>query len=202
MFTGIITNQGVVAGVERSNSKDLLLEIAVGSDINRSLDIGCSIAVNGICLTLIAKKKIKHQIILSFQASKQTLKNTSLKNWQIGKLVNLEFSLRVGDELGGHMVLGHVDGVAKIVKMVKIKTSHKVVFKIKKSLLPFVVKLGSICLDGVSLTVTEVKDELFSINLIPHSFNHTNFKELMFGDEVNVEVDCLARYLQKTNKIK
>ena len=200
MFTGIIANLGVVADLQYSPNQDLLLKIETNCDIKRSLNIGCSISVNGICLTLVAKKKLGTGIILSFQASKQTLKNTSLQNWQIGKLVNLEFSLMVGDELGGHMVLGHVDGVAKITKITKIKTSHKMTFSAKKTLLPFIAKLGSVCLDGVSLTVTEIKSHLFSINLIPHSFGHTNFKELKIGDEVNIEIDPIARYLQRLSK--
>jgi riboflavin synthase len=200
MFTGIITNQGIVAGLDHNLSQDLLLKIITSDDIKRSLNIGCSIAINGVCLTLIAKKKLASKMILSFQVSKQTLKNTSLKNWQIGKLVNLEFSLMVGDELGGHMVLGHVDDVAKITKITKIKTSHKITFNTKKTLLPFIAKLGSVCLDGVSLTVTEVTNNSFSINLIPHSFNHTNFKELKIGDEVNIEIDPIARYLQRLSK--
>ncbi len=200
MYTGIITNQGIVSDLQYSPSQDLLLKITISCITKRSLDIGCSIAVNGICLTLIAKKKMATKMILSFQASKQTLKNTSLKNWQIGKLVNLEFSLMVGDELGGHMVLGHVDGVAKITKITKIKTSHKITFSTKKTLLPFIAKLGSVCLDGLSLTVTEIKNNLFNINLIPHSFNHTNFKELKVGDEVNIEIDPIARYLQRLSK--
>ncbi len=200
MFTGIITNQGIVADLAYNPTQDLLLKIATNDDIKRPLNIGCSIAVNGVCLTLIAKKKLASKTILSFQISKQTLKNTSLKNWQIGKLVNLEFSLMVGDELGGHMVLGHVDDVAKIIKISKVKTSHQITFNAKKSLLPFIAKLGSVCLDGVSLTVTEVTNNLFNINLIPHSFNHTNFKELKIGDEVNIEIDPIARYLQRLNR--
>jgi riboflavin synthase len=200
MFTGIIAHQGIVADLGYSLTQDLLLKIAVSGNIKRSLNIGCSIAINGVCLTLIAKNKLASKTILSFQVSKQTLKNTSLKNWQIGKLVNLEFSLTVGDELGGHMVLGHVDDVAKITKIGKIKASHKITFSTKKTLLPFIAKLGSVCLDGVSLTVTEVTNNLFSINLIPHSFNHTNFKELKVGDEVNIEIDPIARYLQRLNK--
>jgi riboflavin synthase len=200
MFTGIITNQGVVVDLGYSSNQDLLLKIATNGDIKRSLNIGCSIAINGVCLTLIAKQKLASKTILSFQVSKQTLKNTSLKNWQIGKLVNLEFSLMVGDELGGHMVLGHVDDVAKITKISKIKASHKMTFSAKKSLLRFIAKLGSVCLDGVSLTVTGVTNNLFSINLIPHSFNHTNFKELKIGDEVNIEIDPIARYLQRLSK--
>jgi riboflavin synthase len=197
LYTGIITDSGVVSDLKYIKNQDLLIKIAIDSKIKRKLEIGCSIAINGVCQTLIAKEKLRGKIILSFQASNETLRKTTIKNWQIGNLVNVEFSLRIGDELGGHIILGHVDNIAEIITIKKIKASHKIVLKTKKDLLKFIVKKGSICLDGVSLTVNEVKNDQFSINLIPYSFANTNFKILKEGDLVNLEIDPLARYLKR-----
>ena len=191
MFTGIITHLGKIEALKQSSKKDLLLKISVAGKINRKLTIGCSIACNGICLTLIEQKKS----LLSFQASKETCDKTTLANWKIGEEINLEFALRAGDEFGGHMVLGHVDGTAKILAIQSIKDSKKFTFAVKKELMKFIAEKGSVTLNGVSLTVNEVEKNSFSINLIPHTIANTAFKHEASGDLVNLEIDVIARYV-------
>lgn len=203
MFTGIITHLGTVESLERNDKKDLLITISTKNVTGRKLEIGCSIACSGICLTLVSKKKSGTKNIFSFQASKETLNKTTLKNWQIGDLINLEFSLRMGDEMGGHLVSGHVDGQAEILEIQAInKDSQKFTFKAKKDLMAMIAKKGSITLDGVSLTVNEAIDNSFSVNLIWHTLQNTRFKNSQAGDLVNLEIDLLARYLDRALKTK
>jgi riboflavin synthase len=202
MFTGIITSLGVVESVKVSNKKDLLLQIsAPKNQIKRQLEIGCSIACNGICLTLVEKKTPKEnsdiKIIFSFQASQETCAKSTLANWQIGQLVNLEFALRMGDELGGHMVLGHVDSTCKISAIKRIKDSHQFTFVAPKNLMKFIAPKGSITLNGVSLTINKVKANSFDVNLIWHTLENTAFKNAKIGDEINLEIDAMARYAAK-----
>jgi riboflavin synthase len=191
MFTGIITHLGKISELKKNPKKDLLLKISVVGKINRKLVIGCSIACNGICLTLIEQKKS----LLSFQASKETCEKTTLENWKIGEEINLEFALRAGDELGGHMVLGHVDGTAKILAIQPIKDSKKFTFSTKKELIKFIAEKGSVTLNGASLTVNEVKKNSFSVNLIPHTIANTAFKDSAVNDFINLEIDVIARYV-------
>jgi riboflavin synthase len=198
MFTGIITNLATVESVNRNNSQDLLLKISATKDkIERNLEIGCSIACNGICLTLIEKKILAKKVIFSFQASNETCSKTTLKNWQIGQKINLEFALRMGDEFGGHMVLGHVDATAKITKITRIKDSHKFTFSAPKNLMKFISQKGSVTLDGVSLTVNQVQKNQFSVNIISHTIANTAFKNAAAGHLVNLEIDAIARYVAK-----
>ena len=191
MFTGIITHLGKISELKKNPKKDLLLKISVFGKINRKLVIGCSIACNGICLTLIEQKKS----LLSFQASKETCEKTTLENWKIGEEINLEFALRAGDELGGHMVLGHVDGTAKILAIQPIKDSKKFTFSTKKELIKFIAEKGSVTLNGASLTVNEVEKNSFSVNLIPHTIANTAFKDSAVNDFINLEIDVIARYV-------
>jgi riboflavin synthase len=191
MFTGIITHLGKISELKKNPKKDLLLKISVVGKINRKLVIGCSIACNGICLTLIEQKKS----LLSFQASKETCEKTTLENWKIGEEINLEFALRAGDELGGHMVLGHVDGTAKILAIQPIKDSKKFTFSTKKELMKFIAEKGSVTINGASLTVNEVEKNSFSVNLIPHTIANTAFKNAAVNDFINLEIDVIARYV-------
>lgn len=201
MFTGIITHIGNVEALETNAKKDLLLKVSTAKNsVKRKLEIGCSIAINGICLTLISKKNSSTKIILAFEASNETCSKTTLSNWKISQKVNLEFALRMGDELGGHMVLGHVDSKAKITEIKKVKTSTHFVFKTKKELMKFITQKGSIVLDGISLTVNDVKSDSFSVNIIPHTLANTNLKAAKIGDEVNLEIDAIARYAAKLLK--
>ncbi len=198
MFTGIITNIGKVEKVKKNESSDLLLEISLpAKSFKRKLEIGCSIACNGICLTLIAKKNLQKEVLLSFQASKETCDKTTISIWKKDQKINLEFALRVGDELGGHMVLGHVDATAKISSIKKIKDSHQFTFLSPKNLMKFISEKGSVTLNGVSLTVNEVKKNSFSVNIIPHTLKNTSFENAEIKDLVNLEIDAMARYAAK-----
>jgi riboflavin synthase len=199
MFTGIITHITKIEAITLNKSHDVLLEVSLPSkQITRKLVMGCSIALNGICLTLIAQKKLAAKTLLSFQASEETCSKTNLRNWKKGDEVNLEFALRMGDELGGHMVLGHVDDCAKITEIRKIKGSRCFVLSVQKKWEKFLMAKGSVVLDGVSLTVNEVFSDKkivnFQVNIIPHTFENTGFKGYKIGDLVNLEIDVLARY--------
>ena len=196
MFTGIISHLGKVSAIKNNAKKDLLLVISLAKKtVARKLEIGCSIAINGVCLTLISKKIIRDDILLSFQASQETCVKTTLEKFKIDEIVNVEFALRVGDELGGHMVLGHVDEIAKIALVKKIKDSTRFDFSASKKIMRFIAAKGSVVLNGVSLTVNRVDKNSFSVNIIPHTFLHTNFCNLKTGDFVNLEIDAIARYL-------
>jgi len=201
MFTGIITNIGCVEEIKTSNKKDLLIKISTDKNkVKRKLEIGYSIACNGICLTLIKKEISKEKVIFSFEASKETQDKTTIKNWKAAQEINLEFALRVGDELGGHMVLGHVDDYTKIIAINKIRDSYKFTFQNKKNLSRFISPKCSITIDGTSLTVNEVDAKKFSVNIISHTLQNTCFDNYKVGNLVNIEFDLIARYLTKLLK--
>ena len=198
MFTGIITNLGKIQSLDFNDKKDLLIEISTPKDqIKRNLEIGCSISCNGICLTLTEKKTSDLDIILSFYASDETLQKTNLKSLAINDIINLEFAMQMGDEFGGHMVLGHVDDLAKIISIKEIKDSHQFTFETKNNLMKFIAKKGSATINGASLTVNEIKNNNFEINIIKHTLENTNFNQLKTGDLVNLEIDMVARYLER-----
>jgi len=199
MFTGIITHIAKIEEIKFSQKKDCLLVIALQQKIARKLEIGCSVACDGICLTLIKKQKNK----LFFQASSETCKKTTLKNWIVGRRINIEFALKIGDEIGGHFVSGHVDGCAKLAAKKPIKDSVEMIFELEKSaqdLSKFIATKGSICLNGISLTINKSDKKSFSVNLIWHSLKNTNFDEIKVGDLVNVEIDLIARYVAHIRK--
>lgn len=198
MFTGIITHLGEVRSLTFNKSRDLLLKISADKNkIERNLEIGCSIACNGVCLTLIKKEISGKKITFSFEASKETCNKTTLENWIIGQKINLEFALRIGDEFGGHMVLGHVDSICKIVKIETVKNSHKFTFLTPKNLAKFISPKCSATLDGISLTVNEVTKNYFSVNVISHTLSNTNLQNAQVGDFVNLEIDVIARYVSQ-----
>lgn len=204
MFTGIVTNIGKIEELKFTSKKDCSLKISTAKITKRKIEIGCSIACNGICLTLVKKETATQKNNFFFQVSEETCAKTNLKNWKIGQQINLEFSMRMGDEFGGHMVLGHVDGVAKIKDIKPVKGSYKFIFEVEKNLMKFITEKGSVTLNGVSLTVNDVIKNLFSVNIIPHTFENTGFQNLKIGDSINLEVDAMARYaariLQKNDK--
>lgn len=198
MFTGIIQHQAQIESLTKTANKDLEIVISCSTkNINRKLEIGCSIACNGVCLTLVTKEQKQDKYYLTFQASNETINKTTLGNWELGKEINIEFALRVGDELGGHMVLGHVDGVAKIAQIIEDDDSHIFIIKAPQNLEKFIAKKGSVTLDGVSLTVNEVKDDGFYLNIIWHTMQNTIFKNYKVGDDLNLEIDVVARYINK-----
>ena len=190
MFTGIVTDIGRVAAVERRG--DTRFEIATAWDTS-GIALGASISCSGACLTVVAVRPGAFAV----EASAETLACTTLGGWREGSAVNLERALRVGDELGGHIVSGHADGVAKTVSRRPEGDSVRFTFEAPDSLARFVASKGSVALDGVSLTVNEVEGARFGVNIIPHTLSHTTLGELRAGDAVNMEIDMLARYLAR-----
>jgi riboflavin synthase len=192
MFTGIITDLGEVRRVVRGAGRETRFEIATSYDI-ATIDIGASIAHNGVCLTVIEAGQDWYAI----EASAETLSKTTLGEWREGRKVNLERAMKVGDELGGHIVSGHVDGVARVASIRPDNQSLRFTFESPAELAKFVAPKGSVALDGVSLTVNEVDGRLFGINVIPHTQAVTTFGTLAEGDLVNMEIDMLARYVAR-----
>jgi riboflavin synthase len=190
MFTGIITDIGKVVGVEKRG--DARFEIATKYDL-ATVDIGASIGCSGCCLTVVEKRSTSFFV----DVSAESLSRTTLKNWQEGTLVNLERSLKIGDELGGHLVSGHVDGVGEIIAIKPEGDSKRFTFRIPEALAPFIATKGSIALDGTSLTVNEVSGNTFGVNIIPHTQAVTAWGRARAGDAVNVEIDMLARYVAR-----
>ncbi len=190
MFTGIITDVGRVSALERRG--DTRLTIATAFDMD-TVALGASIACNGVCLTVVEKGQGRFAI----DASAETLARTTLGTWGEGTPVNLERSLRLGDELGGHLVYGHVDGVGEILSVRPEGDSTRWTFRAPGELARFIAPKGSIAIEGVSLTVNEVDGAVFGVNIIPHTRAHTTFGTLKAGDRVNLEVDMLARYVAR-----
>lgn len=191
MFTGIITDVGEILSINLDSGK---IKISSKFDHN-DIDIGASISCSGICLTVVEKDKYKNHSYFCFEVSQETISCSSVKFWKKNTKINLEKSLRFGDEVGGHLVTGHVDCLGEIVSINKSKNSN--VFKIKypKEYKKYVASKGSICLDGISLTINEVFDDFFSVNIIPHTEENTSWSKISKGDSINVEFDVLARYV-------
>ncbi|MBX3515323.1 MAG: riboflavin synthase [Rhodospirillales bacterium] len=190
MFTGIVSDIGTVRALERPG--DLRLTIATAYD-PASIALGASIACSGVCLTVIAVAAETFTV----SASAETLACTTLGDWRVGQRVNLERALRVGDELGGHFVFGHVDAVATVHSVAPEGESRRIVFEAPAALARYFAPKGSVALDGVSLTINEVEGARFGVNLIPHTLTATTFGEARPGDRVNLEIDMLARYVAR-----
>ena len=190
MFTGIITDIGTIRDLEQRG--DLRARIATGYDTG-SIDIGASIACDGVCLTVIALGEDWFDV----EISAETVSKTNLGGWDRGRRVNLERALKVGDELGGHIVSGHVDGVAEIVAMREEGDSTRVTLRAPEALARFIAPKGSVALNGTSLTVNEVSGSDFGINFIPHTTEATTWGQARVGDRVNIEIDTLARYVAR-----
>lgn len=190
MFTGIITDIGTIRELEQQG--DLRARIATGYDTN-GIDIGASIASDGVCLTVIATGPDWYDV----QVSAETVSKTNLGNWAVGRRLNLERALKVGDELGGHIVSGHVDGVAQIVAIQDEGDSTRVSLRAPDDLARFIAPKGSVALNGTSLTVNEVDGNLFGINFIPHTKDVTTWGDISVGDHINLEIDTLARYVAR-----
>ena len=190
MFTGIITAIGRLEAI--TDKGDRLLRISCDWDC-AAIDIGASIACSGICLTVIDRQDHWFEVA----ASAETMAVTTLGNWQQGNCINLERALCLGDELGGHIVSGHVDGLAVITSITPAGDSHVVWLEAPQSLAKFVAPKGSVALDGVSLTVNAVKDNAFSLNIIQHSWDVTGWGQAVVGQKMNMEIDMLARYVAR-----
>ncbi len=191
MFTGIVTDVGRI--VETRVTGDLRARIASRYDVTR-IDIGASIACDGVCLTVVA---LGPEGWFDVEISGETVSKTNLGGWVPGKRVNLERALKVGDELGGHIVLGHVDGLAEVVKVTPEGGSVRVTFRAPEALARFIAPKGSVALNGTSLTVNEVSGAEFGVNFIPHTQEVTTWGEVAVGDLVNLEVDTMARYVAR-----
>jgi riboflavin synthase len=190
MFTGIITDVGRVVAVERRG--DTLFTIGTQFDMD-TVALGASIACSGCCLTVIDKASGRFTV----SASGETLSKTTLGSWTEGTEINLERALCLGDELGGHIVSGHVDGVAEVISAAPEGDSWRYVFQVPDAFAKFMAPKGSVALDGVSLTVNEVEGSRFGVNIIPHTRQCTTFRVLSPGNRMNFEVDMLARYVAR-----
>jgi riboflavin synthase len=198
MFTGIVTDIGTIRAADRRG--DLRLVIGCHYDM-AGVAIGASIACSGCCLTVVEKGADWFAV----DASAETLSKTAPGMWDVGGRLNLERALKVGDELGGHIVTGHVDGVGRVEAIASEGDSHRVAIRVERSLSPFIAPKGSVAVDGVSLTVNAVEDDaagtLFHLNIIPHTWEVTTFAALAEGQPVNIEIDTLARYLQRMQAV-
>ena len=199
MFTGIVSDIGTIEALDQRG--DLRVKIQCGYDMG-SVDMGASIACSGVCLTVVDKG----QGWFAVDVSGETLSCTADGQFTAGRRLNLERALKVGDELGGHIVTGHVDGVGEVVSCQPVGDSHEVIVRVSKELAPFVAAKGSITVDGVSLTVNAVSDKdtgtEFTLNIIPHTAQVTTLGELAPGRAVNLEIDILARYLARMEKVR
>jgi riboflavin synthase len=193
MFTGIVETTGRLARIEPRGG-DVRLMIDAGALDPGDVAIGDSIAVSGVCLTAIA---IGSSGTLAFDVSTETLSRTSLGSLSVGERVNLEKALRLADRLGGHLVSGHVDGLGRVVAIEADARSQRWMFELPPELARYVARKGSIAIDGVSLTVNEVDGHRFGVNLIPHTIEVTTLGDRKVGDPVNVEVDMVARYIER-----
>ncbi|MFE3836485.1 riboflavin synthase [Pseudogemmobacter sonorensis] len=193
MFTGIVTDMGEVLELERRG--DLRARIATAYQID-GIEIGASIACEGVCLTVIAKGTAPRGWF-DVEISAETVSKTNLAGWTVGKRLNLERALKVGDELGGHIVSGHVDGVAEVVRVRPEGDSLRVTFRAPEALARLIAEKGSVALNGTSLTVNEVDGREFGINFIPHTRKVTTWGSVAEGDLVNLEIDTMARYVAR-----
>ncbi len=192
MFTGIIEGVGKVVKISKNTKNRSAIQMVINlGKHSKGLKIGQSVALNGVCLTAI--KLSKSNCI--FEMIEETTKKTDLGNLKIGGIVNIERSLKVGDRLEGHFVLGHVDGVAIIKKILKKPKEVQVWFDVPKKLSKYVVKKGSIAIDGISFTVVDIKNTLASVSVIPHTIEVTNLGTKKVGDKLNIETDILGKYI-------
>lgn len=192
MFTGIIESQGRITAIEPIGG-DVRMQIVADDGYLGDVALGDSVAVNGICLT------VRDRIEQGFSAdlSLETLQATSSGSWTVGRRVNLEKALTPSKPLGGHLVSGHVDGIGRLVEMHEEARSWRMRFEVPSGLARYVARKGSITIDGISLTVNEVEGRAFGVNIIPHTRSHTTLGDLQQGDPVNLEVDLIARYLER-----
>lgn len=191
MFTGIIEDVGEVKGI-RGNDKGISLQISIPGFFD-DIKIGDSISVNGVCLTA----KVINGGTFSTDVSSETISKTTLGRFRAGERVNLERALRLSDRLGGHIVSGHIDGTARLKERRDEGESVRLSFSLDKELLRYVINKGSIAIDGISLTVNEVGDGGFTVNIIPHTAKNTTILDKKAGDEVNIEVDIIGKYVER-----
>jgi len=190
MFTGLIQDIGTVARIDKGGDWRLVIE--TGMDLS-AVPLGASIACSGCCLTVVEKEDSAFHV----DVSAETLACTSLGHWDVGRVINLEPSLKMGDELGGHFVFGHVDGLAELVSIEQEGESHRLMIRPPEALMRFIAPKGSVALDGVSLTVNAVEADRFGVNIIPHTWEHTTLGQVEVAQKMNIEIDMLARYVAR-----
>ena len=199
MFTGIVTGLGTVRTIEPSGAgRDMRLVIAHPWPDGTAIPIGASISCSGCCLTAIEVGPDWFAV----NASEETLSKSTLGAWRVGSKANLERPLKIGDELGGHIVAGHVDGVGQVLAADPVQGSVRWTFRVPEPLARFIAPKGSVAVDGVSLTVNEVRGPEFGVNIIPHTAAVTTFGTLKPGDPVNIEIDTVARYVARLSEYK
>ena len=194
MFTGLIQDIGTVRSIDKDGDWRIVIE--TNMDITRH-EIGASIACSGCCLTVVEKGSDDKGDWFAVDVSHESLGLTVIGAWEQGARVNLEPSLHLGDEMGGHIVSGHVDGLAELVELREDHDSWRLKIKVPADLAQFVASKGSVALDGISLTVNEVEGNLFGVNIIPHTWEHTTLSDRKVGDSMNLEIDMLARYVAR-----
>ena len=192
MFTGIIEDIGEVLEIKKNGDKVFFISTKIHY---QKLKIGSSISCNGICLTIIKKGKKNKKSWFAISASKETLSKSNLNIAKIGSLLNLETSLKVGSELSGHLVFGHIDGKLKLIKKKNSGASLSLIFNMPPNLRNYITSKGSISINGVSLTINNVSKNIFDVNIIPHTLKSTNFNKIKIGELLNIEVDMIARYV-------
>ncbi|WP_181707771.1 riboflavin synthase [Chthonobacter rhizosphaerae] len=195
MFTGIITDVGEVVAV-RPRETGVSLDIATVYEPD-GIALGASIACSGACLTVVDKGRTDGRNWFQVEASIETLDKTTLGAWTPGTRINLERALKIGDELGGHIVTGHVDGMAELIARENVADMAKLTFRVPRPLARFIAQKGSVTLDGTSLTVNDVDGDVFSVFLIPHTLTVTTWGTSAVGDRINLEVDMMARYVAR-----
>ena len=195
MFTGITEDVGEVLEIKKDDDKIFYISTKINY---KNLKIGSSISCNGICLTIIKKGKKKNNSWFTISASKETLSKSNIQYWKKGTMINLEKSLKIGDELSGHLVFGHIDGLSKILSIKKVGDSLSLVCELLPFLNNYIISKGSISLNGVSLTVNQVTRKDFKVNIVNYTKKNTTFKDIKIGDLLNVEIDMLARYVRES----
>jgi riboflavin synthase len=196
MFTGIISDIGEVTAVEPRAQGLARLTITCGYDPD-TIGVGASIACSGVCLTVVARGKQDGRGYFTAEAAAETLRLTTVKDWRRGTRINLERALKIGDELGGHIVAGHVDGLATVIARADLNDMARFTLRSSEELARFIAAKGSLALDGVSLTVNDVASDTFSVLVIPHTLKVTTLGLLAVGDAANLEVDLMARYVAR-----
>ncbi len=200
MFTGIVTDMGEVIAIEQRGDTRLTIATAYDPD---TIALGASIACSGCCLTAVETGRLQDgRGFFAVDASAETLARTTLGNWKTGARINLERPLKMGDELGGHVVSGHVDDVGEIISIVPEGDSLRFRFRVSPEIARFIAPKGSVSLDGTSLTVNEVEGNEFGVNIIPHTQAVTTWGKAKAGDRVNVEIDMLARYVARLSETR
>lgn len=195
MFTGIIKELGTIEKIEKHGDN---FSFHISSVLGKELKVDESVCHNGICLTIEQIQNNTHRVT----AVRETLIKTNSGEWKVGDAINLERAIRYSDRLDGHIVQGHVDGTAKCIEINDRDGSKEFTFQFDSQFAPLIIEKGSICLNGVSLTLFDVKKDQFTVTIIPYTFSHTNFKNLAVGDKVNVEFDVIGKYILRYQDLK